>query len=348
MIPEEGGLIIGGSTSRTLKDFRLPLFFTEELQAAKMLSILKESKLRCLFYLLCIPAVIGVLLTWEHTLHSLGSQQSSLCACHKCLNDDDPGFRKVVNASHKPFLSRNDKTSKGAFNWWKKLQWERRDFSFFQMTVDKLFHVFPPVPDVVESSPDRCRTCAVVGNSGNLKGSYYGPLIDFHDIVIRMNRGRTKGYEKDVGTKTTHHVMYPESAIYLDNTTHLVLFSFKIRDLEWLLNAFEPANANSKSRANKDLVMILNPAFMKYVHETWLQKKGRYPSTGFMTLILSLQICDEVSVFGFGADRDGAWNHYYEVLQNKNFRTGPHPGSYESEVIEQLVHSGKILLFKGE
>uniref|UniRef100_UPI0037E95D6D CMP-N-acetylneuraminate-beta-galactosamide- alpha-2,3-sialyltransferase 1-like n=1 Tax=Semicossyphus pulcher TaxID=241346 RepID=UPI0037E95D6D len=207
-----------------------------------MLSILKQSKLRCLFNLLCITAVIGVLLSWEFTLHSLGPQQSSLCACHKCLNDDDPGFRKVVNASLKPFLSRLDKTSKDAFNWWKHLQGEKGNFSFFQMTVDKLFHVFPPVQNVVESSPDRCRTCAVVGNSGNLKGSYYGPLIDFHDVVIRMNRGRTKGYEKDVGTKTTHHVMYPESAIYLDNTTHLVLFPFKTSDFKWLLNAFKPAS----------------------------------------------------------------------------------------------------------
>ncbi|XP_034560096.1 CMP-N-acetylneuraminate-beta-galactosamide-alpha-2,3-sialyltransferase 1-like [Notolabrus celidotus] len=218
------------------------------------------------------------------------------------------------------------------------------------MTVEKLFKIFPPFPGVSEARPDHCRTCAVVGNSGNLAGSHYGLLIDHHDTVIRMNRGRTKGYEGDVGTKTTHHVMYPESAIDLDNTTHLVFFGFKMRDMEWLLKSFDLENYNKvnyKRRANKDLVMILNPAFMKYVYEKWLQKKGSYPSTGFMTVILSLVICDEVSVFGFGADSDGNWSHYFERLGNKNFRTGPHPGAYEYELLEKLHKDKKIHFFRG-
>lgn len=46
--------------------------------------------------------------------------------------------------------------------------------------------------------------------------------------------------------------------------------------------------------------MILNPAFMEYVHKAWLNKKGFYPSTGIMTLILSMHMCDEVgSLFIF-------------------------------------------------
>nr|XP_033492351.1 CMP-N-acetylneuraminate-beta-galactosamide-alpha-2,3-sialyltransferase 1-like [Epinephelus lanceolatus] len=229
-----------------------------------------------------------------------------------------------------------------------RLQGEMRNFTFYKTTVDNLFKIFPPVPDVVEFSPDRCRTCAVVGNSVNLKRSHYGPLIDIHDTVIRMNHGRTKGYETDVGTKTTHHVMYPESAVSLDNTTHLVLFPFKIKDLLWLLKKFDSGEKNAGNRiANKDLVIILNPAFMRYVHETWLLKKGRYPSTGFMTVVLSLQICDEVSVFGFGADSDGNWSHYFEILTNKRLRTGPHAGAREYEVIQQLYQKKKIRFFKG-
>lgn len=54
----------------------------------------------------------------------------------------------------------------------------------------------------------------------------------------RMNRGPTKGFERDVGTKTTHHVMYPHSSTNLDNTTYLVLFPFKTYDLEWLIQSF--------------------------------------------------------------------------------------------------------------
>ncbi|XP_029022695.1 CMP-N-acetylneuraminate-beta-galactosamide-alpha-2,3-sialyltransferase 1-like isoform X2 [Betta splendens] len=260
-------------------------------------------------------------------------------------------LRTLLNEAPKPFLSTMNKTSEDVFNWWTHLQSERHNFTFFNSTVDDLFEVFPPVPDVVESSPDLCRTCAVVGNSVNLNGSQYGHLIDLHHIVIRMNGGRTKGYESDVGAKTTHHVMYPESAVPLDNNTHLVLFPFKIKDLLWLLQMFDPGMKSDNNRqmmANKDLVMILNPAFMKYVHKRWLANNGKYPSTGFLALVLSLQLCDEVSVFGFGADSDGNWSHYFEKLRNKRLRTGPHPGSVEYEVIRLLHRMQKITLYKGQ
>ncbi|XP_070702149.1 CMP-N-acetylneuraminate-beta-galactosamide-alpha-2,3-sialyltransferase 1-like isoform X2 [Pempheris klunzingeri] len=305
-------------------------------------------KTRTLIYLLCVTA-IGVFSrsSWKFSLYYLNPQESRPCACRKCLTEGDPWFRELINASPPPFLSRKYATSEDIFNWWKRLQSEKRNFTFYKETVNNLFQIFPPIPDVVERSPDRCRTCAVVGNSGNLKGSHYGPLIDFHDVVIRMNRGRVKGYEADVGTRTTHHVMYPESATNLSNNTHLVLFPFKMYDFLWLLRSFNPSFANANTRANKDLVMILNPAFMKYVHEIWLGKKGKYPSTGFLTLALSLQICDEVNVFGFGADRDGNWNHYFEVLKNKNLRTGPHAGTHEYDLIVKLHENQKITFFKG-
>ncbi|KAM7383837.1 hypothetical protein PAMA_011281 [Pampus argenteus] len=296
--------------------------------------------------LLCITAfTVFSTSTWNL---SVISQERRHCGCKKCLTEDDPWFKELINASPQPFLSRNYVTPEDDFNWWKRIQLERRSYSFYNATVNNLFQMFPPIPSLIKSSPDRCRTCAVVGNSGNLKGSHYGAQIDIHDIVIRMNHGPTKGYEEDVGTKTTHHVMYPESSTNLDNTTHLVLFSFKINDLLWLLKTFTPGeNKAVERRANKDLVMILNPAFMKYVHEMWLKKKGSYPSTGFLTVALSMQMCDEVNVFGFGADRDGNWNHYFEQLKNKNLRTGPHAGTHEYQVIQQLHEKQKIHFFKG-
>ncbi|XP_074518236.1 CMP-N-acetylneuraminate-beta-galactosamide-alpha-2,3-sialyltransferase 1-like [Halichoeres trimaculatus] len=210
--------------------------------------------------------------------------------------------------------------------------------------------MFPPGPNLTEPSPDHCRMCAVVGNSGNLNGSHYGPLIDYHDIVIRMNKAPTEGYERDVGTKTTHHVMYPHSSTALDNTTHLVFFAYKTYDLKWLISSFTPRNSKDmKPRflGNKDLVLILNPEFIHHVHHVWLKKKGGYPSTGFLTLILSLHMCDEVDVFGFGADSRGNWNHYFEELKNKRLKTGQHPGHHEFTALQRLQRQRKLRFFRG-
>uniref|UniRef100_A0A4W6DNX3 ST3 beta-galactoside alpha-2,3-sialyltransferase 1 n=1 Tax=Lates calcarifer TaxID=8187 RepID=A0A4W6DNX3_LATCA len=269
------------------------------------------TKQRVLIFLFCVISVCVFLgehvseRLWENFLQH---QDTSRCACEKCLSDEDQWFTQRLNKSVEPFLSSNTNSQRilsgggRLFLICQGLQAEKRNFDSYSTTVNTLFKM----------------TCAVVGNSVNLLGSHYGPLIDFNDVIIR----------------TTHH-----------NTTHLVLVPFKIQDLEWLIKSYVPVKSNIK--ANKDLVMVVNPAFMRYVHDTWLEKKGTYPSTGFMTLVLALHICDEVHVFGYGADKDGNWSHYWEKLRDKNFKTGDHPGIYEYAVIQQLAEQEKLKFYTG-
>uniref|UniRef100_A0A672GNQ8 ST3 beta-galactoside alpha-2,3-sialyltransferase 1 n=1 Tax=Salarias fasciatus TaxID=181472 RepID=A0A672GNQ8_SALFA len=273
--------------------------------------------LKCQFAKFAIPALLCMIVAavylnhlWDISWKLRNPWESRVCACRKCLADRDPWFEELMDSSPNPFLSKDHNTSEDEFEWW------RVNTDSFEPQNIQLFEVIPPTAGVVGPSPGRCRTCAVVGNSGNLNGSHYGSLIDRNDVVIRMNQGPTEGYEDDVGSKTTHRVMYPHTAVKLDNSSRLVFF-----------------------------VMVLNPAFMKYVHEALLKRKGRYPSTGFITVALSLQICDEVNVFGFGADKQGNWNHYFEKLKNKRLRTGQHAGNQEYKVIEELHNKQKIQLF---
>lgn len=52
-----------------------------------------------------------------------------------------------------------------------------------------------------------------------------------------MNKATTAGFEADVGNRTTHHFMYPESAVDIGPGVHLVLLPFKLRDLQWVASA---------------------------------------------------------------------------------------------------------------
>ncbi|ELW68283.1 Alpha-N-acetylgalactosaminide alpha-2,6-sialyltransferase 2 [Tupaia chinensis] len=53
--------------------------------------------------------------------------------------------------------------------------------------------------------PHTCIRCAVVGNGGILNGSRQGLNIDSHDYVFRLNGAVIKGFERDVGTKTSFY-----------------------------------------------------------------------------------------------------------------------------------------------
>lgn len=88
---------------------------------------------------------------------------------------------------------------------------------------------------------------------------------------------------------------------------------------------------------------------MKYIYENWLEHHGRYPSTGLLSLMFALHVCDEVDVYGFGADSKGHWHHYWENNTSGGaFRkTGVHDGDFEFNITLTLASIEKIKFFKG-
>ncbi|XP_051948785.1 CMP-N-acetylneuraminate-beta-galactosamide-alpha-2,3-sialyltransferase 1 [Xyrauchen texanus] len=303
------------------------------------------------YYLIMVTCVIMVCMY----LVFLSPADKDICACKHCVRQQSSSvwFNELYDLSIPPLLTRENYVLSGdVYKYWKDLQKNTNEANYTEV-VERMFSLFPDNEHYSDAGPARCRVCAVVGNSGNLKGSQYGRLIDLHDFVIRINMGPTKGYEKDVGSKTTHRFIYPESAMDVDNSTHLVLSPFKILDMEWLISAFTTKNITRTYKkvrpsvnANRHKVMILHPVFIKYVHEIWLLNHGKYPSTGFLAIVFALHICDQISAFGFGADKYGNWYHYFEKTPY-NLHTGAHSGSFEFDTMMQLYLEYKIQVFRG-
>ncbi|RXN34617.1 CMP-N-acetylneuraminate-beta-galactosamide-alpha-2,3-sialyltransferase 1-like protein [Labeo rohita] len=219
----------------------------------------------------------------EHLFHE------EPCACvERCLAaSDDEWFTKRFRKDVPPVLALNNSDLPNhIFKWWQSLQSKSK--ANYSEVIKDLFSVIPGEERYRDTGPSRCRTCAVVGNSGNLLGSYYGPVIDNHDFVFRMNKAPVQGYEKDVGSRTTHRIMYPESATHLDNNTHLVLLPFKILDIQWITSALTD---------------------------------GSIKRTRFKVIDKLQATRDKVNVFGFGANSKGTWHHYFENTPKRFKRT---------------------------
>lgn len=157
----------------------------------------------------------------------------------------------------------------------------------------EMFSVIPSPTVDFSPLPSLCRTCAVVGNSGRLRQSGSGKLIDSHHSVFRcvvqwssqqmclliplnlwniseffrMNKAVTRGFEKDVGNRTTHHFLYPESAVDVDHGVSLVLLPFKLRDIEWLTSALSTGKVKMyEHQVNSETNTYQWAAFIFLIH----------------------------------------------------------------------------------
>ncbi|ETE58051.1 CMP-N-acetylneuraminate-beta-galactosamide-alpha-2,3-sialyltransferase 1, partial [Ophiophagus hannah] len=141
------------------------------------------------------------------------------CSCDTCiLEEGSAWFEERFNITMQPFLTnQNAFMSQENYRWWLKLQGERSPKTMNE-TVQELFRFIPgDWEHFLKRSSSRCR---------------------------RMNKAPTKGFESDVGSKTTHHFAYPESYQELGETVSLILIPFKILDLRWVISALTNGTIN--------------------------------------------------------------------------------------------------------
>ncbi|XP_008431621.1 ST3 beta-galactoside alpha-2,3-sialyltransferase 3b isoform X3 [Poecilia reticulata] len=85
-----------------------------------------------------------------------------------------------------------------------------------------------------------CKRCIIVGNGGILYNKSLGSRIDEYDVVVRLNGAPIADYKRDVGTKTTLRITYPEGAIQkseqYEGDSLFVFSAFKPIDFKWLKN----------------------------------------------------------------------------------------------------------------
>ncbi|XP_024133188.1 CMP-N-acetylneuraminate-beta-galactosamide-alpha-2,3-sialyltransferase 4 [Oryzias melastigma] len=212
-----------------------------------------------------------------------------------------------------------------------------------------------------------CRTCVVVGNGFSIKNSSLGRLINTYDVVIRLNDAPVRGYEEDVGNKTTMRIFYPESAssnprVHNEEDTLMVMVPFKPHDLRWLKEMLYDEKRDSRGfwkpppliwLGHRSKVRVLDPYFMhqtakKLLHIPFppkIKQNSFQPTTGFLAVFVALNYCDVVHIAGFGYPPKSDQQqpiHYYGSHTMKAMKYSSHNVGREAQALKKLEDSAAI------
>ncbi|VTJ62293.1 Hypothetical predicted protein [Marmota monax] len=201
----------------------------------------------------------------------------------------------------------------------------------------------------------------------------YVPL-DSHDAVLRFNSAPTRGYERDVGNKTTVRIINSQ---ILTNPSHNFIDSSLYKDV--ILVAWDPApysaNLNlwykkpdynlftpyiqHRQRNPTQPFYILHPKFIwqlwDIIQENTKEKiQPNPPSSGFIGILIMMSMCREVHVYEYiPSVRQTELCHYHELYYDAACTLGAyHPLLYEKLLVQRLNmgtqadlhHKGKVVL----
>ncbi|XP_077980083.1 beta-galactoside alpha-2,6-sialyltransferase 1-like [Glandiceps talaboti] len=162
------------------------------------------------------------------------------------------------------------------------------------------------------------KSCAVVTSSGSLHQSQLGEEIDSHDAVLRFNVAPLKGFERDVGSKTTIRIANNKVFRTDDGFKDLE----ELKDSEILISWREgPYNANL-NKWYKDSKSVFcsyakwhykhpeSPVYVMRLESVWKlwdviqefsdeELSGFPPTSGFMGIHLLLNLCETVDIYGY-------------------------------------------------
>uniref|UniRef100_K9ILQ5 alpha-N-acetylgalactosaminide alpha-2,6-sialyltransferase n=1 Tax=Desmodus rotundus TaxID=9430 RepID=K9ILQ5_DESRO len=324
----------------------------------------------------------------ENYSFDVGGLQTTCPNSVKVTASKSPWFQKLFLPNLTLFLDSHHFSRSE----WDRLEHFAPPFGFMELNyslVQEVVTRFPPVAQQqlllarLPAGSTQCISCAVVGNGGILNNSHMGQEIDSHDYVFRLSGAVIKGYEQDVGTRTS---FYGFTAFSLTQSLYILgrrgfqhvplgkdirylHFLEGTRDFEWLeallLNQTfvkrslfwfrrRPQEA-FRDTVQLDRYLLLHPDAIRYMKNRFLRSKTLdtahwriyRPTTGALLLLTALQLCDQVSAYGFITEGHERFSdHYYDTTWKKTVFYINHDFSLERTLWKRLHDEGIIRLYQ--
>ncbi|NXJ00405.1 SIA7A sialyltransferase, partial [Psophia crepitans] len=275
---------------------------------------------------------------------------------------------------------------------WDRLEHFAPPYGFMELNrslVKEVMSLLPPNPHQQllladsNSSTPTCISCAVVGNGGIMNNSGMGQEIDSHDYVFRVSGAVIKGYEKDVGTKTSFYGFTAYSLVTslqilghrgfsnIPRGKHVRYIHFLEgdRDYEWMKALLLNQNIRKgflndyghrpRERFDQDFTMekylVVHPDFLRYMKNRFLKSKSLEqpywrlyrPTTGAFLLLTALHLCDQVSAYGYITEGHKKYSdHYYDKDWKPLIFYTNHDFNLEKQVWKKLHDENIMKLYQ--
>lgn len=153
-------------------------------------------------------------------------------------------------------------------------------------------------------------TCAVVFSSGSLLKHNYGKEIDKYENVYRFNLIKTKGYEKHVGSKTTHQIFWNKyTQEFLSNKLYENITGVSYAWPTPIVKNYR--NFQQKVKKNRKWIMPRKKDYVKLCNKLLgFDSTNQWCTTGMLTLLYLKDVCSEVHLFG--SKHDPCLPHHYD------------------------------------
>ncbi|KAM6376892.1 LOW QUALITY PROTEIN: alpha-N-acetylgalactosaminide alpha-2,6-sialyltransferase 1 [Pluvialis apricaria] len=275
---------------------------------------------------------------------------------------------------------------------WERLEHFAPPYGFMELNYSLVEEVMPLLPPNThqqlllansKSSMPTCISCAVVGNGGILNNSGMGQEINSHDYVFWVRGAVIKGYEKDVGTKTSFYGFTSYSLVSslqilghrgfsnIPRGKHVryVHFLEAARDYERLKALLLNKNIRKgflndyrqrpRERFDEDFTMdkylVVHPDFLRYMKNRFFKSKTLEkpywwmyrPTTGAFLLLAALRLCDRVCAYGCITEgREKYSDHYYDKHWKCLIFYTNHDFKLEKQVWKKLHNENIMKLYQ--
>ncbi len=201
----------------------------------------------------------------------------------------------------------------------------------------------------------------LVGNGCSALEHKLGKVIDTEfDLVLRMNRFKTEGYEEYVGSKTNVWVVTDNMFQYVLNKEDGIEGSQNWRNYDAIyvgIPTFKYNQFNKTQTENLELPVYIFPTQIadEASHKLNLPS-SQWPTLGLQSLyaLMNDDEITEIFIYGFdGKDKKYEYLHYYDDEKTPQWKTESYYGrkithndKLEFEHIQELVKTKKIKILQ--